>query len=122
MPIKKDWLQIWKKRMSVKKIKNDAENLVVKKNKLISIGQRINKILPKYQFMGLIKIIYKDFLRMEKYYGKIDNKQIDLTSFINFLLKKKKLNICCSKTNKFWFEIDSIKDLKVANVLIKKIN
>ena len=73
MPIKKGWLKIWKKRMSHEKINKDAEDLVIKRNKLISIGNKINKILPKYQFMGLVKIIYKDFLRMKKYYGKIDH-------------------------------------------------
>ena len=120
MPIKKDWLKIWKKRMSHEKINKDAEDLVIKRNKLISIGNKINKILPKYQFMGLIKIIYKDLLKMEKFYIKLNNKKIDFTSFINLMLLKNKISINCIKTNKFWYEIDTYRDLILANKILKK--
>ena len=120
MPIKKDWLKIWKKRMSHEKINKDAEDLVIKRNKLISIGNKINKILPKYQFMGLIKIIYKDLLKMEKFYIKLNNKKIDFTSFINLMLLKNKISINCIKTNKFWHEIDTYRDLILANKILKK--
>ena len=120
MPIKKDWLQIWKKRMSHEEIKKDAEDLVIRRNKLISIGNKINKILPKYQFMGLIKIIYKDLLKMKKFYIKLNNKKIDFTSFINLMLLKNKISINCIKTNKFWHEIDTYRDLILANKILKK--
>ena len=120
MPIKIDWLKIWKKRMPFKEIKNDAENLIVKNNTLISIGTKINNTLPKFQFMGLLKIVYKDFLIMKKYYKKINNRKIDFTSFINLLIKEKKIKVTCLKTKKFWIEIDTIKDLVVANKFIKK--
>jgi choline kinase len=120
MPIKKDWLKIWKKRMSHEEINKDAEDLVIKKNKLISIGNKINKILPKYQFMGLIKIIYKDLLKMKKFYIKLNNKKIDFTSFINLMLLKNKISINCIKTNKFWHEIDTYRDLILANKILKK--
>jgi len=121
MPVKTDWLQLWKKRMTNSKIRNDAENLSTKGNKLISIGQKINNKFPKYQFMGLMKITYKDFFLMKKYYNKINSKNIDFTSFINLMLKEKKINIYCSKTSKFWLEIDSLKDLILAEKTIKKI-
>ena len=50
---KKDWLQLGKKNEYFY-IKRDAEDFVTKKNKLISIGGKINKKkFPKLQFMGL---------------------------------------------------------------------
>ena len=69
--------------------------------------------------MGLIKIIYKDFILMKKYYDKINNKKIDFTSFINLMLKDKKIKIHCLKTNKFWLEIDNLIDLNLAEQLLK---
>jgi choline kinase len=119
IPVKTDWLRLWKKRMPISKIKKDAENLSSKGNKLISIGEKITKKFPKYQFMGLIKIIYKDFILMKKYYDKINNKKIDFTSFINLMLKDKKIKIHCLKTNKFWLEIDNLIDLNLAEQLLK---
>ena len=52
--LKKNWLNVWKGRMSYKKILSDAENVTIKKNKLISIGGKITKKLPKYQYMGIL--------------------------------------------------------------------
>ena len=121
IPIKKNWLILWKKRMSMIKIINDAENLIVKNNKLVSIGGKIKKIFPRYQFMGLMKIVYKDFLTMEKFYRKINNIKIDFTSFLDLIVKNNKLNISCIKTNKFWFEIDTTKDLAVAKQITRRI-
>ncbi len=114
IPIKKDWLILWKKRMSMKKIKNDAENLTIKKDKLINIGGKIVKKFPNYQFMGLIKIVYNDFLAMEKIYKKISNLKIDFTSFLDQIVRNNKFNISCVKTNKFWFEIDTKEDFELA--------
>jgi len=119
IPVKINWLKLWKKRMPISKIKKDAENLISKGNKLISIGEKITKKYPKYQFMGLMKIIYKDFFLMKKYYKKINNKKIDFTSFINLMLKNKKINIRCLKTNKFWLEIDNLNDLNLARRILK---
>ena len=119
IPVKINWLKLWKKRMPISKIKKDAENLISKGNKLISIGEKITKKYPKYQFMGLMKIIYKDFFLMKKYYNKINNKKIDFTSFINLMLRDKKTNIRCLKTNKFWLEIDNLNDLNLAKKILK---
>ena len=119
IPVKINWLKLWKKRMPISKIKKDAENLISKGNKLISIGEKITNKYPKYQFMGLMKIIYKDFFLMKKYYDKINNKKIDFTSFINLMLRDKKINIRCLKTNKFWLEIDNLNDLNLAKKILK---
>ena len=62
LPVNINWLKLWKKEMVPKNIKNDAEDLITKKNEIISIGGKIKKKMPKFQFMGLMKIMNKDFL------------------------------------------------------------
>ena len=97
--------------MSFEKIKKDAEDLRVRGSKVIRIGEKIKKKMPKYQFMGLIKIMNKDFLKLKKFYKKID-KNIDFTSFLNLAIKKNIVNLKYIKTNIEWYEIDNLKDLK----------
>ena len=62
--VKRDWYNYWKQRMPIKRIFDDAENLVIKKGYVKTKGGKINKIIPKNQFMGLIKITYKDFKKL----------------------------------------------------------
>jgi choline kinase len=114
LPIYKNWFNYWKKRMKKNQIYADAENLKTKNNKLVEIGTKIQSTLPSYQYMGIIKLGGKKFFEMKKFYKKINNKKIDMTSFINECLKSKILNIDVVKYSKFWFEIDSGKDIKVA--------
>ena len=52
--------------MPIKKIFNDAEDLVIKKGYVKTIGGKINKNIPKNQFMGLIKITYEDFKKLKE--------------------------------------------------------
>ena len=111
LPVNINWLKLWKKRMNVKSIKNDAEDLITKNNKIISIGEKIKKKMPKYQFMGLMKIMNKDFFKLKKFYKKL-NKNIDFTSFLNQAIKNKIINIRFIKSNIGWYEIDNLKDLK----------
>ena len=59
-----EWLKIWKLRMNQSKIMHDAETLVVKKNNLISIGNKIKKKMPKYQYTGIIKLKFNNFTRI----------------------------------------------------------
>jgi choline kinase len=113
--LKKDWLKIWKGRMEYKKILNDAEDIKIKSNEIISIGQKIIKRLPKYQYMGIIKLITKDFLKLKKFFKKINNKKIDMTSFLNLALIKKKIKLYPLYTSKFWYEIDNGKDIQFTN-------
>jgi hypothetical protein len=110
--LKKNWLKIWKGRMEYKKILNDAENIKIKSDKIISIGQKIIKKLPKYQYMGIIKLVSKDFLKLKKFFKKINNNKIDMTSFLNLALIKKIIKLYPLYTSKFWYEIDSGKDIK----------
>tara|TARA_Y100000389_G_C17344578_1_gene455158 strand:- start:263 stop:982 length:720 start_codon:yes stop_codon:yes gene_type:complete len=120
VPIYKDWLKLWKKRMPKNKIKNDAEDLKIKNNILLSIGEPIKKIYPRYQYMGIIKIKKRSYFRLKKYFEHIKNKKIDMTSFINQSISNKKIKFNVKKNNLNWVEIDNLKDLKVANQETKK--
>ena len=113
--LKKNWINVWRGRMKYKKILNDAEDVLVKKKKLISIGQKIKKKLPKFQYMGIIKLKYKDFINLKKYFRKIDCTKIDFTSFLNMALKNKIISLNTVITNKFWFEIDTKQDIDFAS-------
>ncbi len=113
--LKKNWLNVWKGRMSHRKILNDAEDVTVKRNKLISIGEKIEKKLPKYQYMGIIKFKYKDFINLKRFFKKIDNPKIDFTNFLNMSLKQKIIDLDVVTTNKYWFEIDSKQDIDFAS-------
>ena len=66
--------------------------------------------MPKFQFMGLIKIMNKDFFKLKKFYKNLDN--IDFTSFLNQAIKKEIIDIRYIKSRAEWYEIDSLKDLK----------
>lgn len=108
-----NWLKAWKKRYStLKKIKNDAEDLIVSKKKIISIGGKIGKKLPKFQYMGILKIEQKTFYKLEKFYKIINNKKISLTHFINKTIKAKITNYKYSVFKNYWYEIDNLSDLK----------
>tara|TARA_Y100000590_G_scaffold251717_1_gene282670 strand:+ start:256 stop:969 length:714 start_codon:yes stop_codon:yes gene_type:complete len=114
IPLNKKWKKIWLKRMKYKEILNDAENVIIKKNKIIEIGTKIHNKFPKYQFMGIVKISKKDFFKMYNFYKSLKNINIDMTNFLNEFIKKKKVAIKMIEYNKYWFEIDNQKDLSVA--------
>jgi|TARA_B100001971_G_C18258060_1_gene583993 choline kinase len=116
--VKNNWYNYWKKRMSNKKILDDAEDLVIRKGYVNSIGGKIGKKLPKCQFMGLVKIKYKDFRSLKIFFTKLKNKKIDFTNFLNLAIKNKIIKLKAYETNLFWVEIDNIKDLKVAEKIV----
>ena len=118
--LKSNWKKIWSLRMSEKKLKLDAEDIKTKKKEIISIGGKIKNKLPKYQFMGLIRINYKSLKKVKIFYTKIRNKKIDFTSFINLLIKNKIIRFKYKETKKPWFEIDNKKDLLVAKKYYQK--
>ena len=121
MPINKKWFENWKKRMGLKKTLNDAENLFLKNNFLKEIGTKIKKKkLPKYQFMGLLKLKKKTYFNLMRFYKKINNDKIDMTSFINLCINNNKLKISVSKSSYFWYEIDTISDFNFAEKELKK--
>ena len=113
IPLNKEWLSLWKKRMDEKKINEDAEDLLTKKNKVISIGNKIKTRRPKLQFMGLIKLKFKDFKKLYKYFINLNNPKIDMTNFLNNALKDKVISLNYFETSRYWFEVDNIKDKKI---------
>lgn len=114
IPLNNNWKQHWEQRMSSEQIYNDAENVIVKKNKIIEIGTRINEKLPEYQFMGILKIKKNDFFEMYKFYKSLQNIKIDMTNFLNLYIKHRKKGIGMIKTSRYWYEIDNQKDFKIA--------
>ena len=105
----KNWLSVWKQRMSKKEIFIDAENVIIKNNKILEIGGKIKKFVPKFQFMGMILLKYKDYKNLLKFYVSIKNKKIDFTTFLNLAIKKKKINFFAKIFNCEWMELDSPK-------------
>jgi choline kinase len=121
LPININWLRNWKKRMPFKNILNDAENLIVKKNKIFEIGTKLYRSkLPKYQFMGIIKLKKNAFKKCYQYFKKLNNKKIDMTSFLDLCIKNNILNISAKKYKSYWYEIDTSKDHSFAEREIKK--
>ena len=119
LPLYSKWLKLWRWRMkTLTQIKNDAEDIKIKNKKIYAIGGKIQNKLPQLQFMGLIKILRKDFSKMARLYKKLNNKNIDMTNFLNEYIKNQN-NLFYFKTKRYWFEIDNIKDSKVAEIQLK---
>lgn len=119
IPINKNWLKIWKRRMSFKHLLNDAEDLNIKNQYVVNIGTKIKK-LPKYQYMGILKFSRKDFLNLFNYFKKIKNNQIDMTNFLNRAIHDKIFRLKYFITSCHWLEIDNNRDLQVAKEDFKK--
>ena len=117
--LKSNWKKVWEQRMSAREIKSDAEDIRVNKNFITEIGAKIQKKLPKYQFMGLIRLNYNILKKIKKFYKKINNNKIDFTSFINLLIQKKITKFKYRQTKKYWFEIDTQKDLLASKKFFK---
>ena len=66
LPLKSDWLKIWKLRMSKKKLYADAENISLNNKYITSIGGKIAKRLPSTQYMGILKVPLKHYKSMKK--------------------------------------------------------
>ena len=113
LPIYVNWFKYWNKRMTYKKILNDAENLKIHKGKVTQIGGKIVNQLPKYQYMGIMKLNKKTFIKLSKFF-KSQNPKIDMTSFLNECINKRKLKLNIKKYKSFWHEIDEKKDIIIA--------
>ena len=117
--INSNWLKYWKKRMTKKKILNDAEDIRIDKNKkLLTIGGKIKK-LPSFQYMGIIKLENKNYFKLKNFFLSLKN-NIDYTTFLNTVISKKILNLHCEISNLYWFEIDTPSDIKVTEKLLPK--
>ena len=100
--------------MKIQDILNDAESLEIEKDYIISIGEKI-KVLPKYQYMGIVKLTLKDFKVLKKFFFNECSMKMDMTSFINFAIQKKIIKFKAAKYINYWYEIDNSNDIKLAN-------
>lgn len=122
IPLNSLWLKSWKKRYrSIKKIKMDAEDVKVSKKNIVSIGGKIGKKLPKYQYMGIIKIDQNSFRKLRKFYNSLNDINISMTKFINASIKSKVTNFKYIKSKDYWFEVDNYEDLKFLRKEIQKL-
>jgi choline kinase len=123
LPLNKVWLKNWRKRYkTISNIKTDAEDLLVNNKKILHIGEKIKDKLPKYQYMGILKINNKTFYKLLKLYKSLKNKKISMTELINLSIKKKIACFGYLATTKFWYEIDNYRDLKILKKEIKNLN
>ena len=120
IPLNINWLNIWKKRMSNKNIKEDAEDVVIKKNYLLCIGGKIINKYPKYQYMGIFKLRKNSYHKLNNFFKKLNKPKIDMTSFINISIKKINLLFKAKKYKSYWYEIDNLKDLIVSSKDLRK--
>lgn len=115
IPLNKNWLETWRKRMPIEEVYKDAENVVTGEGKLISIGGKLSseEDLPKYQYMGILKLTPEDFTKLSNFYFRLKNFKIDMTTFLNVAIAENiisEINILESEYS--WIEIDSLKDLQ----------
>jgi choline kinase len=123
LPLNKNWLKSWKKRYKkISYIKTDAEDLIVKNKEISHIGDKIKDKLPKYQYMGILKINNKTFYKLLQLYKNLKNKRISMTELLNTAIQKKIAKFNYFVTNKFWYEVDNLKDLKILKKDIKRFN
>ena len=123
LPLNKNWLKSWKKRYKkISYIKADAEELILKNKKILHIGGKIKDKLPKYQYMGILKINNKTFYKLLKLYKNLKNKKISMTELLNSAIKKKLENFSYFTTSEYWYEVDNLKDLKILKKEIKRFN
>ena len=110
IPVNTNWKKIW--RIRKKPIYKDAESLIINRNLIREIGEKINKITyVDGQFMGLIiipKLLRKKILNIldQKKY-----KKYQTTKFINSLIKLD-FKIKVIKSNQHWYEFDDWEDYK----------
>lgn len=121
LPINKEWKDLWLKRMKKKDIYNDAEDLQIKYNQISQIGTKIQGTLPKYQYMGIIKLNKSSLIKFFNIFKAYNKPKISFTDFLNYLIKKYKFNIEAYKNSKYWYEIDNETDLKFTEKQLKTI-
>lgn len=119
IPLYLKWFKLWGMRMGYKNIKSDAEDVVVKNNEVIKIGTKI-KSYPKSQFMGIIKLSKKSYLKLDKFFRFLKDNKTDMTSFLNKAVNQKIVKLNAKEVKNFWFEVDNHKDIKITSKLLRK--
>tara|TARA_B100000965_G_C19464522_1_gene701274 strand:- start:124 stop:846 length:723 start_codon:yes stop_codon:yes gene_type:complete len=109
----KNWYKSWKKRFA--KPLEDLESYKVDNKKFLTeIGKRENSLKNiKGQFMGIFKINPLNWKKMKLELNK-NNYKMSTTELLNVLINNQKVKIKSIDYKNYWFEIDSYKDLKIA--------
>jgi choline kinase len=121
IPVLKNWRKVWDIRK--KNIFDDAENLEIniKDKCILSIGDYIKrKQIPRYQFMGLVKIpnFYRKLL-LKNFSNIFLKNKMQTTAFLNYLINRGIL-IKYIPYNGKWFEFDDYNDFKIFKKKNKK--
>ena len=122
IPVLKNWEKIWK--IKDKPIYEDAEDLKLSNddNRIKSIGQKIKKLKPDYQYMGIAYFPKIEFKKISKIYLNLKNvSKMHLTSFLDKLIKKR-IKVYAVPILSFWYEFDDLTDYKNFLNLIKTKN
>jgi L-glutamine-phosphate cytidylyltransferase len=114
----RNWYSYWKKRFSNPLV--DLESYKVNKNDFLTeIGKReISLKSIKGQFMGMFKINPLNWLIMKKKIDK-NNYNISTTELLNKLIQEDNVKIKSINYQKYWYEIDSYSDFKIAKNFFK---
>ena len=109
VPININWRRIWKIRN--KAVLNDAESLIINKNRILEIGNKIKNVEKvQGQFMGIVfipKLLREDILKI------LNNrkfKKFQTTKLLNHLIKKG-FFISAIRLKSHWYEFDDLDDL-----------
>tara|TARA_B100000780_G_scaffold172546_1_gene120817 strand:+ start:2322 stop:3062 length:741 start_codon:yes stop_codon:yes gene_type:complete len=119
IPLNTDWFELWQKRMNKKDVVKDAEDVITKNGYLTSIGKKIKKRLPSSQFMGIIKLTLRDYNKLYIFYKSLNNKKIQFTHFLDKSLSEGIIKLKYKNFNNLWAEIDTSRDLRVAQNIFK---
>ena len=115
IPVNTNWKKIWEIRK--KNIFEDAETLKFKYKSLIEIGNKIKDINEvQGQFMGIFFIPKNKRNLILDTIKNNDFRKKQVTSFMNYLLKKK-VKIDVIKYTGNWYEFDDFNDLREYNKL-----
>jgi len=116
-----NWKKLWKRRF-----KNPLKDLETfkfiktkKGNFLTEIGNKTRDYsLINGQFCGLFKITPKGWEKIINFINhiRLDITKIDITSFFSKFLKKNRRVVQIVNYHDEWYEIDTIKDLKILNL------
>lgn len=120
--VDKSWLKKWKLK---KNYREDFESLKVRKDELISLGEKtydLHKIDGR--FIGITKFtkkIIKKFKDKKVITNELKkNEKLDFTGFLMELIKKKyTINVLLAKIK--WFEFDTKYDFNIYKRLINKL-
>jgi len=117
-----NWFNLWSERMDTPL--DDAESLMLDQNdNILEIGNKTSKLENiQGQFIGLIKIKNDKIKYFIDYYKdlncNIKKNNLFMTDFLQLLINSGNI-VKAVKINGGWLEIDTLKDLKVYEEMIK---